>query len=546
VPDLSADADPDLGMQTATQFQFTNDAGSPGYSMYCNTPNCTLTALVGAPGLPVTPPTAPEGAAGWYPIGGTSLATPLTASAALLWDQEAEAKGLPGGIGFINPALYAVAGNAADYASDFYDITTDSNDAQYDSTDCPSGCNTGHLYSATTGYDMASGLGSYNATNLGNDLVTQATQLSLTPDVATLYGYLNGPSTTTPVVVSSAFTGWSYTVKSSASWLQASGGTIGGSLTWSADPSGLKAGTHNGTIAVTGHGSTAVLTVTYSVTPTAKIAVSPGSLSFSEAAVDSSGDPTTASCGSTIWTDELTSEVGGTAPTAAQLAPSLQTLQIGNSGAKGSVLHWSAFFYSETSGWLSQDVDPPGSTPAQQPTQPIVNTSGSDAQGGTSSIDLASLANVNKLGGYDATMNQGTYHGTVYIYDLANPKRVVKVPAVLVLGTGAGTPTVDATPKALTATVAAGATTSVNLVLTDASQTCGYAYSVGDKAPWATVDAALYSGTVAGTSATTIPIAINAAKLKPGTYRTTVVVQSQNAEPNPVKMPLTLTVTSAS
>jgi hypothetical protein len=69
---------------------------------------------------------------------------------------------------------------------------------------------------------------------------------------------------------------------------------------------------------------------------------------------------------------------------------------------------------------------------------------------------------------------------------------------------------------------------------------------VGDKAPWATVDAALYSGTVAGTSATTIPIAINAAKLKPGTYRTTVVVQSQNAEPNPVKMPLTLTVTSAS
>jgi hypothetical protein len=545
IPDLSADADPDLGMQTDTQFQFKDDVGSPGYSMYCGTPNCTLTSLVGVPGLPATPPTLPEGSGGWYPIGGTSLATPTTASAALLWDEEAEAKGIPGGLGFLNPALYGVAANPSDYANDFFDITTDSNDAQYDSTDCPSGCNTSQLYKAATGYDMASGLGSYNAANLGSDLVAQATQISLTPDVATVYGYTKGMSTTSPVVVSSGFDGSPYSVTSSASWLHATGGTIGHTLEWSADPVGLTAGTYNGTISITGHGSTATLTVDYAVTPPAKISVSPSTLSFSEAAVTTSGDATPPTCGSTLWEDQLTAGLGGTAPTAAQLAPSLQTLDIENDGAAGSMLHWTAFFVSETSDWLNNNIDPPGTTVQQQPTQPIVSSEGSDARGATSSVALASWANVNRYGGYDSDMNQGTYHGTVVIRDLADPKRVLKVPAILVLGSGADTPTVVATPSSLSATVVEGTTTSVNLALTDGSKDCGYAYSVGTNAPWASIDPDLYSGEVSGSSATTIPIALNASDLRPGTYHNFVVVGSQNAEPNPVKVPITFTVTAS-
>ena len=165
-------------MQSATQLQFTDDVGSPGYDMYCNTPNCSLLQVLGLP-LPVELPTLnlPEGLGGWFPIGGTSAATPLTAAAYVLWDQEAKSAGLSG-LGFVNPALYAVAADPTKYATDFFDITTDSNDAQYDSSDCPAGCNTNHLYQAATGYDMASGLGSYDASNLGGDLVAEATQLT--------------------------------------------------------------------------------------------------------------------------------------------------------------------------------------------------------------------------------------------------------------------------------------------------------------------------------------------------------------------------------
>ena len=79
IPDLSANADPDFGMQTDTQFQFSNDIGSLGYSIYCGTPNCTLLSQLGLPVIggplpvPAPPvPNLPEGLGGWYPIGGTT------------------------------------------------------------------------------------------------------------------------------------------------------------------------------------------------------------------------------------------------------------------------------------------------------------------------------------------------------------------------------------------------------------------------------------------------------------------------------------------
>ena len=545
VPDLAADADPDFGMQ-GEGLQFTNNVGSPGYSIYCNTPNCSLLAAVpGIVGLPISVPalpTLPEGLGGWEPVAGTSLATPLTASAAVLWDQEAKAKGLSG-LGFINPGLYAVAGNPAKYAHDFFDVTTDSNDAQYDTSSCPTGCNTGHLYQATAGYDMASGLGSYNAANLGADLVAQATQLNVTPEVANLYGYTHGPSTSDGVVVSSGFNGAPYTATSSASWLHVANGSIGGKLKWSASPTGLAPGTYTGTIAVTGHGSTGDLSVTYQVTPPASIAVTPWTLTFSEAAVDSTGAPTTPSCGSTIWDDEAAGSDGGTAPSAKSDAPSKQVLTIINNGKPGSVLHWAAFFYSETSAWLNEDLDPPGSTVQETATQPAVNTTGVLANGASAPVDLVSLADGNSVGGYP-DMNQGTYHGVVVVYDLADPLAEVRVPAIMVLGAGSGTPTMEVTPTSLAVTVKSGSTASTSLTLSDGAKTCGYAYGAGTSVPWATVDPSEYSGSVgAGAATSTLPIDIDASGLAPGTYHGEIKVQTQNAEPNPVLVPITLTVT---
>ena len=80
----------------------------------------------------------------WSGIGGTSGAAPLWAAFTALANASAACNGVP--IGFANPLLYTAAGTG--YAADFNDVTQGSNDVD--------GLG---LYPATTGYDMATGLG---------------------------------------------------------------------------------------------------------------------------------------------------------------------------------------------------------------------------------------------------------------------------------------------------------------------------------------------------------------------------------------------------
>jgi subtilase family serine protease len=96
---------------------------------------------------------------GWYDIGGTSLACPQWAGLVAIADQ---ING--GGLGLINPALYAIGANPARYAHDFYDVTTGNNTAD---PSVPG-------YPATTGWDPVTGLGTPNAANLLPDLVIAA------------------------------------------------------------------------------------------------------------------------------------------------------------------------------------------------------------------------------------------------------------------------------------------------------------------------------------------------------------------------------------
>ncbi len=71
-------------------------------------------------------------------------------------------------MGNVNPALYQLAANSTTYASAFHDITTGNNKqpCTTGSTGCPSGSNSTIGYSAGTGYDQATGLGSVDANNL--------------------------------------------------------------------------------------------------------------------------------------------------------------------------------------------------------------------------------------------------------------------------------------------------------------------------------------------------------------------------------------------
>ncbi|GAA2839731.1 S53 family peptidase [Kitasatospora paracochleata] len=97
--------------------------------------------------------------AGWYDIGGTSLACPEWAGLVAIADQ---ING--GGLGPINPALYRLAADPASYAADFYDITLGNNTAD---PSVPG-------YPATTGWDPVTGLGTPNAAKLLPDLVAAA------------------------------------------------------------------------------------------------------------------------------------------------------------------------------------------------------------------------------------------------------------------------------------------------------------------------------------------------------------------------------------
>lgn len=90
------------------------------------------------------------------PFIGTSCAAPLWAGFAALVNQQVAAHGKPP-IGFINPALYAIGENSS---SSFHDITNGS-DAWPRST--------GAFFSGA-GYDLCTGWGSPNGTNLINAL----------------------------------------------------------------------------------------------------------------------------------------------------------------------------------------------------------------------------------------------------------------------------------------------------------------------------------------------------------------------------------------
>jgi subtilase family serine protease len=96
---------------------------------------------------------------GWYDIGGTSLSCPQWAGLVAIADQ---ING--GGLGLINPALYAIGANPGRYANDFFDITTGNNTAD---PSVPG-------YPATPGWDPITGLGTPNAANLLPDLVLAA------------------------------------------------------------------------------------------------------------------------------------------------------------------------------------------------------------------------------------------------------------------------------------------------------------------------------------------------------------------------------------
>jgi hypothetical protein len=83
--------------------------------------------------------------------GGTSLATPVWAAAAAVWNHNNAEASRPG-IGFADPLIYALGNDPVTYARDFHDVTEGSNG-----------------FAAAKGWDEATGWGSANFHDLGNN-----------------------------------------------------------------------------------------------------------------------------------------------------------------------------------------------------------------------------------------------------------------------------------------------------------------------------------------------------------------------------------------
>jgi subtilase family serine protease len=106
---------------------------------------------------------------------GTSAAAPLWAAFTALVNQQGAANG-QAPVGFLNPALYAIA-STANYTNCFHDVTNGNNVNTYSD----------NLYKAGPGYDNCTGLGTPNGINLVNAL------LAYSGSYFVQFGYMGNP-----------------------------------------------------------------------------------------------------------------------------------------------------------------------------------------------------------------------------------------------------------------------------------------------------------------------------------------------------------------
>lgn len=155
------------------------------------------------------------GASSDFPEGGTSLAAPLWAGLVALANQQAAANGR-GPVGFINPALYAIA-KSTNYHACFHDITTGNNT----NSASPS------KYAAVAGYDLCTGLGTPNGSNLIAMLLAPPVDtLVATPPLGfTAFGPGGGPFTVSAQTYTLKNTGTkplSWSLVNTSAWLTVS------------------------------------------------------------------------------------------------------------------------------------------------------------------------------------------------------------------------------------------------------------------------------------------------------------------------------------
>jgi hypothetical protein len=165
VPDVSIDASADHdGYLFCTEIVL-DSAPAGTYS-----PSCSNGFRISDPGF--------NDDQGLNIVGGTSVSAPSFAGILATIEQKLGTQ-----LGNIDPDLYTLASNSTTYASAFHDTTVGNNEVPCTtgSPDCPSGSNPVIGYTAGTGYDQATGLGSVD----GNNLATAFSGIAVTPGTTT-------------------------------------------------------------------------------------------------------------------------------------------------------------------------------------------------------------------------------------------------------------------------------------------------------------------------------------------------------------------------
>jgi hypothetical protein len=175
VPDVSLDASPNHDSYLYCT-QITGTDGSP----------TTYVSSCQANSFRYSDPGQSDDATFQALAGGTSFAAPEFAGMLAILEQKLASGG---GLGNVNPALYSLAASSATYAKAFHDVTTGTNQVPCTngSPNCATtGSNNVIGYSAGTGYDQVTGLGSVDLNALATAFaaLVQATGTKTTLTVA--------------------------------------------------------------------------------------------------------------------------------------------------------------------------------------------------------------------------------------------------------------------------------------------------------------------------------------------------------------------------
>jgi uncharacterized protein (TIGR03437 family) len=531
-------------------------------------------------------------------VGGTSAATPSFAGIVALLNQYQAAHGGQAGLGNINPNLYRLAQTAP---SVFHDITAGSNIVPCEQSSLD--CSTGSLgYNAAPGYDLATGLGSVDVNSLANQWNSAATSTTLTLAAVPNSFLLNGSTQLTATVTAAGGATPGGTVNFS------SGGTFLGSAALSGAGAsasavltlyGAQLATGNNTIlAIYGggdgfDGSSASAAVSVAM-PTGASAVVPSvtpnpiyqdananTWTYKVTLTEMAGVATTLTdftINGVSDAQQIASQFGSAAiPAKGSISASIVssnltppgTLLLGFSGVDASGQQWSAqlpvSYYGQQIAASAKAALTPGTVlenPNAVPSCQWAQQVGIEDIGGTgwqiTGLTAGSNSLTSQISQIFGTTRLGPLagiQGTICWSGITAPQSSTLTINLTNTGTGGGAKmsagtqfraaaaspaTLSASPAQIPLT-AANPSGSVAVALSDPTQTWSVSVFPNNRSTsWLTVSPA------SGTGPGQIALTASASGLNVGAYRATLVIQSINATPQFVDVPVSFVVGASS